>query len=137
VLKWPNDLLLGGRKLAGILAQSGVDHRPGHTDARFVVVGIGLNVGWAPPRAASLGEDIDPREVLSALLCAYDALPVDIVECYRARLDTIGRAVRIELPDGTTVEGRATDVQADGRLVVLDDCGVTHRYDTGDIVHLR
>jgi hypothetical protein len=38
---------------------------------------------------------------------------------------------------GHVVEGRAIDVQADGRLVVLDDCAVSHYIDTGDVVHLR
>ncbi|MEY4338407.1 MAG: Biotin protein ligase terminal domain, partial [Actinomycetota bacterium] len=41
-----------------------------------------------------------------------------------------------ELPDGA-VEGRALDVERDGRLVVLDECGITHRFDVGDVVHLR
>jgi BirA family biotin operon repressor/biotin-[acetyl-CoA-carboxylase] ligase len=45
--------------------------------------------------------------------------------------------VRIELPSGEFVEGRALDVETDGRLVVLDSCGVTQRLDIGDIVHLR
>jgi hypothetical protein len=35
------------------------------------------------------------------------------------------------------VEGRAIDVEPDGRLVVLDDCGITHRFAVGDVVHLR
>ena len=42
----------------------------------------------------------------------------------------------MELADGT-VEGRALDVEPDGRLVVLDECGITHRFDAGDVVHLR
>ena len=126
-LKWPNDLLLDDHKLAGILAQAGGD---------FVVVGIGLNVRWAPAGAALLGESCDPADVLDAMLAAYDRLPSDIAESYRASLDTIGKSVRVELV-GSTVVGRALDVLADGRLVVLDDCGITHRFDTGDVVHLR
>ena len=50
VLKWPNDLLLNERKLAGVLAQAG---GPG---TGYVVVGIGLNIGWAPDGAARLGD---------------------------------------------------------------------------------
>jgi BirA family biotin operon repressor/biotin-[acetyl-CoA-carboxylase] ligase len=134
-LKWPNDLLLDGRKLAGILAQAGAatssDHRPD-----FVVVGIGLNVGWAPDGAARLGDSFDPADVLDAMLAAYDLLPSDITESYRASLDTIGKPVRVEVV-GSTVVGRAVDVLADGRLVVLDECGITHRFDTGDVIHLR
>jgi BirA family transcriptional regulator, biotin operon repressor / biotin---[acetyl-CoA-carboxylase] ligase len=129
-LKWPNDLLLGGRKLAGVLAHSG------GTGPQYVVVGIGLNVGWAPDDAAMLGAELDPVEVLNAMLAAYDRLPADITDAYRAELGTIGQSVRVELPRSTVV-GRALDVLPDGRLVVLDECGITHRLDTGDVVHLR
>jgi BirA family biotin operon repressor/biotin-[acetyl-CoA-carboxylase] ligase len=134
-LKWPNDLLLGGRKLAGVLAQAGgrrdTDARPGHA-----VIGIGINVQWAPPGAALLGDAIDPLDLLRELLAAYDRLPTDISRAYPAALATIGQRVRVERPDGV-VEGRAVDVERDGRLVVLDDCAMTHRIDTGDVVHLR
>lgn len=130
-LKWPNDLLVGDRKLAGVLAQATfVGGR------QAVVVGIGVNVGWAPPDAAMLGAGIDPLDVLSALLTAYDGLPGDIAAVYRSRLGTLGRAVRVELADGV-LEGRAIDVEPDGRLVVLDECGITHRIGTGDVLHLR
>ena len=130
-LKWPNDLLVDDRKLAGVLAQSTfVDGR------QCVVVGIGINVGWAPDGAARLGEGIDPLDVLAEMLAAHDELPDDIAPTYRAHLGTLGRAVRVELADGV-VEGRAIDVETDGRLVVLDECGISHRIDTGDVVHLR
>jgi BirA family biotin operon repressor/biotin-[acetyl-CoA-carboxylase] ligase len=133
-LKWPNDLLLDGVKLAGVLAQSGgstVHHAPG-----YVVVGIGLNVGWAPDGAARLGDEYNPIDVLDQMLSVYDQLPPDITEMYRAALATIGQSVRVEL-SGSEVVGRALDVLPDGRLVVLDECGITHRFDTGDVVHLR
>ena len=129
-LKWPNDLLLDGMKLAGILAQAHLGAEPA------VVVGIGVNVGWAPPGAARLGDRISPAAVLAALLRAYDALPDDVWLPYRDHLATIGRHVRVELPDGL-VEGRALDVEPDGRLIVVDECGITHRFAVGDVVHLR
>jgi BirA family biotin operon repressor/biotin-[acetyl-CoA-carboxylase] ligase len=127
-LKWPNDLMVGDRKLAGILAER-------HPDGP-VVVGIGLNVGWAPDAAARLGEGIDPLDVLRAILDAYDALPLDIAPRYREAMSTIGRAVRIERPDGV-LEGVAIDIELDGRLVVVDECAVTHRLAAGDVIHLR
>lgn len=138
VLKWPNDLLLDGVKLAGVLAQGRTE--PGSHTQLAVVVGIGMNVGWAPEGAARVGHGVDPRDLLAEMLRAYDELPTDAValhERYRARLGTIGQHVRVILPDDETVEGRALDVEVDGRLVVLDDCGVTHRFAVGDIVHLR
>jgi len=127
VLKWPNDLLLGGAKLAGVLAQGGDG---------FVVVGIGLNVGWAPPGAARLGDAYEPLAVLDAALRAFDALPADLAVAYRARLATLGQRVRVELPGDRVLEGIAVDVRADGRLVV-DSAGTEHVIDTGDVVHLR
>lgn len=134
VLKWPNDLLLDGAKLAGILAQT--------TTSGAVVVGLGLNVGWAPPDAARLidhvpGSDaLDPLDVLAALLAAYDRLPADISVRYRTALDTLGRRVRVQRPTGDLV-GRALDIGDDGALMVLDECAITHRVDIGDIIHLR
>jgi len=126
-LKWPNDLLLDGMKLAGILAQSKRD---------VVVVGVGLNIGWAPAGAARLGSDLDPLHVLHEMLAAYDELPTDPWLQYRERMGTIGQRVRVELADGT-VSGRALDVERDGRLLIVADSGVKHRFDVGDIVHLR
>jgi BirA family transcriptional regulator, biotin operon repressor / biotin---[acetyl-CoA-carboxylase] ligase len=130
-LKWPNDLMIGDEKLAGVLAQAG-----GVDGIEYVVVGIGLNVGWAPPGAARLGDGVAPAEVLAELLAAFDELPADIGSVYTAALGTIGRQVRVELPNGV-LEGRAVAVEPDGRLVVIDECAVTHRFDTADVVHLR
>jgi BirA family biotin operon repressor/biotin-[acetyl-CoA-carboxylase] ligase len=134
VLKWPNDLLLDDRKLAGILAQRAVDGS--------IVVGLGLNVGWAPDGAASLhgavtaAAEPTPLDVLAALLTAFDALPEDIGPRYRAALATLGRRVDVQVPGGR-IDGRAVDLDGDGRLVVVDTCGLTHRLDVGDVVHVR
>jgi BirA family biotin operon repressor/biotin-[acetyl-CoA-carboxylase] ligase len=125
-LKWPNDVFLADRKLAGILAQRSPDGP--------VVVGIGCNVGWAPEGAARLHEvdaSITVHRLLGAVLAAYDRLPSDVHERYRDAL-ILGRQVRVELPTGA-FEGRAVDVERDGRLVVIDACAVTHRIDAGDV----
>jgi BirA family biotin operon repressor/biotin-[acetyl-CoA-carboxylase] ligase len=134
-LKWPNDVLLGDRKLAGILAQ----RVPGR-DA--VVVGMGLNVGWAPEGAAALtsatGDAVAPARLLGAVLEELDELPDNIADSYRRELVTVGRSVRIELPSGDGVLlGRAIEVDALGRLVVLDAAGTRHELDVGDVVHVR
>jgi BirA family biotin operon repressor/biotin-[acetyl-CoA-carboxylase] ligase len=127
-LKWPNDVLVDGAKLAGILAQRAADGA--------VVIGMGLNVRWAPEGAARLGDRFSPRSVLRAVLAAYDRLPAEIEQAYRAALDTIGRRVRVRLPAGELI-GTALDVTDDGRLVVADDDGETHRLSVGDVVHVR
>ena len=127
-LKWPNDVLLHGAKLAGILAERATNGA--------VVVGIGVNVGWAPPGAARIGEARDVPGVLHAVIDAFDALPEDIGPAYRSNLVTLGMRVRVERPADEIV-GTAIDVEDDGRLVVLDECAITHRLDVGDVVHLR
>ncbi len=134
-LKWPNDVLLAGRKLAGILAQ-----RAAERDA--VVVGLGLNVGWAPAGAAALDEVaagvVAPAQVLAMVLGEFDALGADITAAYRASLTTIGQTVRVELPgDRPPLDGRAVEVDAAGRLVVVDAVGERHALDVGDVVHVR
>lgn len=137
-LKWPNDLLVGPQKLAGILAEA----RPDPVGATAVVVGLGLNVGWAPAGAACLGTGIDPLDVARSVLIEFDRRgdgPIELRHEYRQHLATLGRRVRVELAGAPprTVEGRAVDVDDDGCLVVLDDCALTHRIAVGDVVHLR
>lgn len=130
LLKWPNDVLVEGDKVAGVLAQGGADGA--------VVVGIGVNVGWAPPGAARLA-GTTPAVLLTALLAAFDALPVDAEvfhDRYRAALVTIGQRVRVELPAGELL-GVAADVTPDGTLVVRDPSGRAHQVTVGDVVHLR
>ena len=134
-LKWPNDLLLADddgetRKAAGMLAQACPDGS--------VIVGCGINIGWAPDGATRLGDTVTPSELLEALLTEFDRLGDDTEAeaAYRAHLDTIGRAVRVDTPNGA-IEGRATGVANDGSLEVLDACAVTHRIGVGDVIHLR
>ena len=140
VLKWPNDLLVDDRKLAGILAQRAPDGS--------IVVGLGLNVGWAPDGAVSLRSavsvegsepDVDvptPRDLLVPFLTAFDALPDDIGTRYRVALSTLGRRVEVQVPGGR-IDGRAVEIDDDGRLVVVDARGLTHSLDVGDVVHVR
>jgi BirA family biotin operon repressor/biotin-[acetyl-CoA-carboxylase] ligase len=133
-LKWPNDVLLDGRKLAGVLAQ-----RSAATGA--VVVGIGVNVGWAPEAGSSLARNLGllatPRAVLDPMLLEVDRLDEEAtIVAYRSRLLTLGQRVRVELPGDRVLLGIATGVDGDGRLCV-DDGADTHILDVGDVVHLR
>jgi BirA family transcriptional regulator, biotin operon repressor / biotin---[acetyl-CoA-carboxylase] ligase len=132
-LKWPNDLLVGDAKLAGVLAEAVA------ADGRInaVVVGIGVNVGWAIEGAACLHGACTPEELLLEMLHQFDALSGDLAAEYRVASATLGRAVRVDLPSGASIEGRAVGVEPDGRLVVIDECALTHRLDVADIVHLR
>lgn len=145
-LKWPNDLLVGAepRKVAGILAEVTGD---------AVVVGIGLNVGAAPegqPTATSLvaeGADVDRAAVLVTLLRKLGEREATWREQrgdtetlrgdYRAGCSSLGARVRVELPGGAVLTGIAEDVDADGRLLLLDDNGTRRAVAAGDVVHLR
>ena len=140
--KWPNDLLIeapeGSGKLAGLLSEL-VEGDPG-----TAVVGLGLNLTDAPPGldAASLagaGGPADRDELLAALI---DALPGHLADPARARavLDaasaTVGRNVRVERTDGTTVTGLARGLDHAGRLIVVV-AGRDVPIDAGDVFHLR
>lgn len=140
--KWPNDLLIesGGvsGKLAGVLSEM-VDGDP-----PVVVVGLGLNVAEVPgePGAVSLaqaGSAVTRDELLAWII---DELPGCLADPRRARADlraasaTLGRVVRVQRTDGTSVVGTAVDIDAAGRLVLARDCGEV-LIDTGDVFHLR
>jgi BirA family biotin operon repressor/biotin-[acetyl-CoA-carboxylase] ligase len=109
-LKWPNDLLLRGRKVGGILVEA--------TPSK-AICGIGINLTWAPEGAAQLDQPRD--ELLERLRHAIDrwtsATPADVLTRWRELSDTIGRRVRIQLPD-RVIEGTAGDIDASGNLVV-------------------
>ena len=133
-IKWPNDLVVDDRKLAGVLAEA---------EPPWVVVGIGMNLTWAPEGAARLAELGDGRsrdEVLDALLAALSPLVADwstVPALYRRLCVTLGRTVRVEMPDpADTFTGVAADVDDDGHLLVETDvCLKT--VAAADIVHLR
>ena len=120
-LKWPNDLLIGQAKLGGILSE---------LVAGAAVVGLGLNLAWAPAGAASLGPGVDRSALLHAYLGRLDTAG-DVLARYRDRCTTLGRCVHVEVPGGS-IEGVATDVDEDGRLLVEG-----RAVAAGDVVHLR
>jgi BirA family biotin operon repressor/biotin-[acetyl-CoA-carboxylase] ligase len=133
-VKWPNDVLIGDRKVCGILAEVPV------TGA--VVVGIGLNVTTRREElpvetATSLqlegAATTDRDTLLRAVLRELTDVMVQPTarDDYRATCSTIGQQVRVELPDGA-VTGVAERVDDDGRLVVDGT-----PYGAGDVVHLR
>ena len=140
-LKWPNDLLIVDRKLGGMLSV-------GDQQKQFVVVGIGINVGWAPHGAVSLSEFFSekspsPVELLENMLREITQIEkltyLEQHENYVALLSTLGKTVRVELTNGAVIVGQAQNVDVEGRLVVVEttDNLVQHVIDTGDVVHLR
>ena len=157
-VKWPNDVMLigGGEaagKVAGILAELVAGERPA------VVVGLGLNVGWAPPDSAISDEPVPPGAtslaraglaahrwwVLVDVLVAFDRQLADLDRPdgpERLRRDhlavsaTVGSRVSVERPSGNLV-GEAVDLTVDGVLVVEPDGGQPVEVHVGDVTHLR
>ena len=121
-LKWPNDLLApDGRKLAGVLLEAKAEGE----EVAYALLGVGVNVAWAPEGAASLQEfgPYSRQEVLLAFLRRLEALlplledPEALLARYRQASYTLGRRVRVETPKGV-VEGVAQEVLPDGSLLV-------------------
>ncbi|MGI8491201.1 MAG: biotin--[acetyl-CoA-carboxylase] ligase [Acidimicrobiales bacterium] len=133
-LKWPNDLVVSGSKLAGILAESA---------GGAVVVGVGINLTWAPREGVALSDlsaaAVSREDLLVALLEALERRCGDwesVTEEYRSTCATVGRAVRVEMSGGD-LEGVAEQIDADGRLVVRTGEGRLVAVAAGDVVHLR
>jgi BirA family biotin operon repressor/biotin-[acetyl-CoA-carboxylase] ligase len=144
-LKWPNDLVVDDRKLAGLLAEA--------TVSNAVVVGMGLNVDWQsfPPEIAETatacnlaGRPAPRADLLVAWLRALErrlrafetggpaALHADQI----AASATLGRRVRVERAHDV-LEGDAVALTELGHLVVLAGDGAEHTVSAGDVVHLR
>lgn len=145
-VKWPNDVLVDGRKISGILAESTGD---------AVVLGAGVNTAMTAeqlpvPTAtsfAALGEIADEGRLvadylrrleglLSALAAGNDADRSSVYAAVSARCATLGRDVEVALPDGSTLRGTATRLETDGRLCVDSD-GSEQIVAAGDVVHAR
>jgi BirA family biotin operon repressor/biotin-[acetyl-CoA-carboxylase] ligase len=151
-LKWPNDVLIDGRKVAGILAEVSAT-----TPDPAVVVGIGLNVSLTRDElpvthATSLvledaevsDRDTLVRAVLRAIADRWQQWHdsnwdvTELAAAYRARCGTLGQRVRAELPGGRELIGIAADVDAEGRVVIAPDGqSGTIAVSAGDITHLR
>lgn len=145
-LKWPNDVLVAGRKCAGILVEA---VRRG--DEVRLVIGVGVNVDWAgasPPAggttlAEATGRPVDRWQVLADLLAALhrrlgelEREPGQVPRDYAAACTTLGRRVRVTLPASEVVVGEATRLDQQGALVVaVEGAEVTVR--AGDVEHLR
>ena len=148
-IKWPNDVLLNGRKTAGILAESAwQDGTP-----LAIVLGIGVNVGLAsvPPAdelqfpatciEAAVGKPVDRYELLAALLSALFewrqqlALPA-FLQAWQERLAFVGEQVQIIQSDQKIIRGCLTGISPQGDVCLTLADGTESSYSAGD-VHLR
>ena len=153
-LKWPNDVLIAGGKVCGILAEV----VPG---TATVVVGAGINLTMQRddlpvPTATSLtlvGTDVPSAELADAVLSVYlreldtlvrrldqagDAAAAGLVDEVAKRCETLGRQVRVEFPDGSMRFGVARALASDGRLILIDERDQEPlAVAAGDVTHLR
>lgn len=144
-IKWPNDVLINGKKVCGILIENalkgaGVD---------FSIVGVGLNVNGAPPTlsppaipATSLsnetGKEIPRLRILYRLMEETEQLYTrvvagnSLVNEWRHRLVTLGQQVQVGI-DGITITGIAEDVEEDGSLLLRGAGGKLIKVVAGDV----
>ncbi|TET56341.1 MAG: biotin--[acetyl-CoA-carboxylase] ligase [Dehalococcoidia bacterium] len=139
-LKWPNDVLIEGKKVCGILAEMDAE-----TDVlNFVNLGIGINANTSIPRfektATSLkhavGKDISRKEFLGALLVEIEhrqasLMEASLLEEWRKLSVTLGKDVRIVAP-GEVIVGRAIDVDTTGALIIRQRNGSLKKVVAGD-----
>lgn len=153
-LKWPNDVLVGERKICGILSEA-----VPVGDGMAAVVGMGLNVALTTdelpvPTATSVrlaGSDADAADLVAGLLVAFDrwyglwesesaAMPgplgMSVARGYRERCLTLGQDVSVRVAPADVVTGVATGIDDLARLVVRTESGV-RAFAAGDVVHLR
>ena len=148
-IKWTNDLILGGKKLCGILTELGLDRNTGALD--YLVIGVGINVNQTPERfpeeirsiATSLSQELDHKvdperlavEVIRALDRMYSRFPAEktaYLEQYRADCLTIGKPVRLVTPAASR-EAFATGIDEEFRLLVEFPDGSTQAISTGEV----
>jgi BirA family biotin operon repressor/biotin-[acetyl-CoA-carboxylase] ligase len=143
--KWPNDLMVGDRKVGGILTEASIADGA----VRHVVIGTGLNLATSglpgdrlSTSVADEGGDPDAEGILSRYLGALKAeyehhsFPDRVVGRYAPVCSTLGRRVRATPVGGSVVEGLARDLDERGSLLVETEDGV-QTVGFGEIVHLR
>ena len=144
-LKWPNDVLIGGKKVAGLLAEASVSG----SEVSYVAVGMGLNVNLDPAilgdvalppssLAHELGHPVDRLALLRHILRETDARYLHLRqgwsprEEWAANLATLGQSVSVYLGD-EVLTGMAEDVDEDGMLLLRGTDGILHHLPVGDV----
>lgn len=144
-LKWPNDVLIGGRKVCGILSE-----RVEHPTGARAVVGVGLNLELRAedlpvPTATSLsleGFSVDRDHIVAGFLRhmeRYYSLWQEsgsLAQEYRDRCSSVGAELTITVAPDVVVQGRGHGVDEFGRLQVSTDAGL-QTFAVGDVVHAR
>jgi BirA family transcriptional regulator, biotin operon repressor / biotin---[acetyl-CoA-carboxylase] ligase len=144
-IKWPNDVLIGGRKLSGILIES---ESSGET-LECALVGVGINVNFdinqsseiaasATSLKRELGRAISREDLVASFLNRFEQLYDDapkgdaVFDQWRSRLETLGREVRVTFRD-QVYEGLAEDVDWDGNLILAQPDGTRRTIEAGEV----
>ena len=158
-LKWPNDILFNGKKLAGILCESSTKGPKGWV----VIVGVGLNINsgkdhfpkdlkkTASSLAIQTGQRFDRHSMLATFFSRLESyyervlasdLP-SLHSSYVSRCSTLGRQIQVRLLNGEVIEGFASDIGNEGELRMVPSSQSLHKTPTsisiraGDIIHVR
>lgn len=143
-LKWPNDVLLSGRKLAGVL----IDSELSGGEVKYALAGVGVNVNLdieEVPEVSSIatsikrefGRAVSREDVLAALLNEFETLylhttPSGIRLAWRDRLETLGRQVTVTFR-GSSHEGMAEDITPEGSLILRRSDGSKLVVEAGEV----
>jgi BirA family biotin operon repressor/biotin-[acetyl-CoA-carboxylase] ligase len=153
-IKWPNDLLVNGKKICGILAESNVEKATGLAKVKrldYVILGVGMNANLDPAELgvpdrevttirSELGHDVNLLDLLRALLSNLDAELGriedfgSVLEDWRNLNCTLGEKVRVRR-FGEMLEGRAVDLSQEGALLLATPRGTVELFE-GEIEHL-
>lgn len=147
-IKWPNDLLVGGRKLAGILTELNAELNR----VNYVVLGIGMNVNTPADKlpahgtslARELGEKVNRLDLARQLLAQLDRAYAQflkegmapVLEAWRGFAGFLGRRVRVTV-EGRVLDGQALDVDPSGALLVRTDTGLVESVSAGEVLLVR
>jgi BirA family biotin operon repressor/biotin-[acetyl-CoA-carboxylase] ligase len=133
-LKWPNDVLVGGKKIGGVIAESGWSGGA----VKFTLLGVGVNVNNPLPEdvseattlAREIGAELDIESLLQNLLgrLGYHlqqlgADPSMVLESWRRKAQTLGRRVEVKNASGEIVKGLAVDIDPEGALILETEGG--------------
>lgn len=147
-IKWPNDILVEGKKVGGILTELNAEM----DRTKFIILGIGINVNskksQLPPHATSLKEEkkesvsrVDlTRQIIRQLDNYYSLFKkkgfLAIIEQWRELSATLNRRVKVS-SQKRFIEGEALDIDTDGALLIRNDHGLIEKIYSGDLVSLR
>lgn len=144
-VKWPNDILIEGKKVCGLLPESEIEE----DEVLYAMVGIGLNINLdasqypeiadiASSLKEQLGQEVSREEVLAALLNHFEELyravrRDEVVSTgWKQRLDTLGQPIKVLTAAGVQ-EGIAVDADSDGALILRLDSGAHVRVEAGEV----